>query len=193
MANLFDNSEYPQREPLALIAGDRWSWKRLDLTEYSTGYALSYSARLEANGGEEITISASVSGTDFIVEIASALTAAYPKGNYHWQAYITRASDNERVTIDSGTFNVHPNRDLETTDPRSHTKIVLDSIEAVIEKRATKDQESYSLNGRSLTRTSVDELVRLRDSYRAKYNVELRRERVKNGLGHSGRLLTRFV
>lgn len=193
MANLFDNSEYPQREPLAFIAGDRWAWKRLDLAQYSSGYALSYSARREADGGEEITISASISGTDFIVEVPSATTAAYPPGVYHWQAYITRASDSQRLTIDSGTFDVSPNRDLATTDPRSHTKIVLDSIEAVIEKRATKDQESYSLNGRSLTRTSVDELVRLRDSYRAKYNVELRRERVKNGLGHSGRLLTRFV
>jgi len=193
MANLFDNSEYPQREPLAFIAGDRWAWKRLDLAQYSSGYGLSYSARREADGGEEITISASISGTDFIVEVPSATTAAFPPGVYHWQAYITRASDSQRLTIDSGTFDVSPNRDLATTDPRSHTKIVLDSIEAVIEKRATKDQESYSLNGRSLTRTSVDELVRLRDSYRAKYNVELRRERVKNGLGHSGRLLTRFV
>ena len=193
MANLFDNSEYPQREPLALIAGDRWSWKRLDLTEYSTGYALSYSARLEANGGEEITISASVSGTDFIVEVASGTTAAYPSGMYHWQAYITRASDNERVTIDSGTFNVHPNRDLETTDPRSHAKLALDTIEKAIISRLNHTNESYSINGRSLTRTPLSELREIKNHYAGIYKAEQRRERVKNGLGHSGRLLTRFV
>jgi len=193
MANLFDNSEYPQREPLAFIAGDRWSWKRLDLALYSSGYALTYSARREADGGEEITISASISGTDFIVEIPSATTAAYPPGVYHWQAYITRASDSQRITIDSGTFDVSPNRDLATSDPRSHNKKVLDSIMAVIEKRATKDQESYSLNGRSLTRTSVEELQRLKNNYQAMYNAEVRRERIKNGLGHSGKIKTRFV
>ena len=193
MANLFDNSEYPQREPLAFIAGDRWSWKRLDLAPYSSGYALTYSARREADGGEEITITASISGTDFIVEIPSATTAAYPPGVYHWQAYITRASDSQRITIDSGTFDVSPNRDLATSDPRSHNKKVLDSIMAVIEKRATKDQESYSLNGRSLTRTSVEELQRLKNNYQAMYNAEVRRERIKNGLGHSGKIKTRFV
>jgi len=193
MANLFDNSEYPQREPLAFIAGDRWAWKRLDLAQYSSGYALSYSARREADGGEEITISASISGTDFIVEVPSATTAAFPPGVYHWQAYITRASDSQRITIDSGTFDVSPNRDLATSDPRSHNKKVLDSIMAVIEKRATKDQESYSLNGRSLTRTSVEELQRLKNNYQAMYNAEVRRERIKNGLGHSGKIKTRFV
>jgi len=193
MANLFDSTQYPNQEPLAFIAGDRWAWKRGDLAEYTTGYTLSYAARREADGGEEITISATASGSDFIVEVASATTAAFPPGLYHWQAYITRTSDSERLTVDSGRFEVEPNRDLATTDPRSHAKIVLDSIEAVIEKRATKDQESYSINGRSLTRTSIDELIKLRDSYRAKYLVEVRRERVKNGLGHRGRLLTRFI
>ena len=64
---------------------------------------------------------------------------------------------------------------------------------AVIEKRATKDQESYSLNGRSLTRTSVEELQRLKNNYQAMYNAEVRRERIKNGLGHSGKIKTRFV
>tara|TARA_B100000780_G_scaffold7817_1_gene5752 strand:- start:16767 stop:17348 length:582 start_codon:yes stop_codon:yes gene_type:complete len=193
MSNLFDSNEYPEREPLAFIAGDRWSWKRLDLAPYSSGYALTYSARREADGGEEITITASISGTDFIVEIPSATTAAYPPGVYHWQAYITRASDSQRITIDSGTFDVSPNRDLATSDPRSHNKKVLDSIMAVIEKRATKDQESYSLNGRSLTRTSVEELQRLKNNYQAMYNAEVRRERIKNGLGHSGKIKTRFV
>ena len=193
MANLFDNSEYPQREPLAFIAGDRWSWKRLDLALYSSGYALTYSARREADGGEEITISASISGTDFIVEVPSATTAAFPPGVYHWQAYITRASDSQRITIDSGTFDVSPNRDLATTDPRSHFKIVLDNIEAVIEERATKDQEAYSINGRSLSRTPVADLQQLADSYRGKYNAEINRHRAKKGLGHHGRLLTRFL
>jgi hypothetical protein len=66
-------------------------------------------------------------------------------------------------------------------------------VEAVLEKRATKDQEAYSIIGRSLTRTSIEELTKLRDSYRGKYVAEINRHRAKKGLGHRGRLLTRFL
>ena len=113
--------------------------------------------------------------------------------DYQWQSYLTRNSDSERITIDSGYIEVRPNRDLATTDPRSHYKIVLDAVEAVLEKRATKDQEAYSINGRSLTRTSIEELMKLRDTYRGKYVAEINRHRAKKGLGHHGRLLTRFL
>ena len=193
MANLFDSANYPQREPLALVIADRWAWKRDDLGDYpAASYTLKYACRLEAAGSTEIEITATANGTAFKVEVAAATTATYTTGIYHWQAYITRNSDSERVTVDTGTFEIRANRDLATGDPRGHYKIVLDNIEAVIEKRATKDQESYSINGRSLTRTSLDELVRLRDTYRAKYLTELNRERARKGLGHRGRLLTRF-
>lgn len=167
MGNLFDSSNYPSTEPDTIIAGDRWAWKRTDIgTDYPpASYDLTYSARLEASGATEIGITASESGSDYIVEVAAATTAAYTVGVYHWQAYITRTADSERVTVDIGTFEVIADRDNATTDPRSHIKIVLDAIQAVIEGRATKDQESYSIQGRSLSRTSIEDLLMLRDRY----------------------------
>ena len=50
-----------------------------------------------------------------------------------------------------------------------HVRRVIDAIEAVIERRATKDQKSYSIDGRSLERTPIDELLLLRDRYRAEW------------------------
>lgn len=194
MSNAFENSNYPTSEPSELIAGDRWAWKREDLgSDYAPAdYALSYSARLEGAGSTEIEITASESGSDYIVEVGQATTAAYTAGVYHWQAYITRTSDSERVTVDSGTFEVLANRDAATTDPRSHVKKTLDAIEAVIEDRASKDQESYTINGRSLSRTSLEDLMAFREKYRALYADEQRKEAIKNGEGHSGRVLARF-
>lgn len=52
-----------------------------------------------------------------------------------------------------------------------HIHRVLESIEAVIEKRATIDQERYTINNRELWRTPIPQLLELRDRYRA----ELRR------------------
>lgn len=191
--NVFDSANYPQTEPTELIAGDTWAWKRTDLgVDYApASYALSYSARLES-AGTEIGISASESGNDYIVTVAAATTAAYAAGVYHWQAYITRTSDSARVTVDSGTFEVIANRDTATTDPRSHAKIVLDAVEAVIESRATKDQESYTINGRSLSRTPLKDLIMLRDKYRTLYLQEQRAEAIANGQGSSSRILVRF-
>ena len=51
-------------------------------------------------------------------------------------------------------------------EARGHAQRVLASIEAVIEGRATKDQESYAINGRSLVRTSIADLLLLRDRYK---------------------------
>jgi len=194
MANLFDVSNYPQREPFSLVIADRWTWKKDDLTDYpSSAYTLKYSFRLDGAGATEIQITASANGTAFKIEVGASTSTSYTAGNYQWQSYLTRNSDNERVTIDSGYIEIRPNRDLATTDPRSHFKIVLDNIEAVIEERATKDQEAYSINGRSLSRTPIADLQQLADSYRGKYDAEINRHRAKKGLGHHGRLLTRFI
>ena len=188
MANLFDSTNYPETEPTQIIAGDRAAWKRTDLgTDYApASYSLKYSARLENSGSTEIEITASESGSDYIVEVGQSTTAAYTAGVYHWQAYITRTSDSERVTVDSGTWEIKANRDAATTDPRNHVKKVLDAIESVIEGRASKDQESYSIQGRALSRTPIADLITLRDKYRAEWVREQRAERIKNNLGHSG-------
>lgn len=167
MGNLFDSTNYPDGEPGRLVVGDRWLWKRADLgVDYPpASYALTYSLRLES-AGTEIEITASESGGDYLVEVASATTAAYTAGKYRWQAYITRSSDSQRITIGTGWVEVVANRDAATGDPRTHARIVLAAIEAVIEGKATKDQQSYSVEGVSLSRYAWPELVALRARYR---------------------------
>lgn len=182
--NLFDSDNYPESEPTELTVGDRWAWKRSDLTDYDNSlHTLTYSARLEASGSTEIEITASASGTDYLVEIPAATTSTYSKGKYHWQAYITRISDSERVTIESGSFSLTNNNELSNIDPRSHAKVVLEAIEATIERRATKDQQSYTINGRTLARTPIEELMVLRDRYRDEVRQEETKEKLANGMG----------
>jgi hypothetical protein len=49
-----------------------------------------------------------------------------------------------------------------------------------MENRATIDQSSFSIAGRSLSRMSVDELFAYRDRYQTEYNAEIKRARIKN-------------
>ncbi len=194
MPNLFDSANYPSREPDELTIGDRWAWKRGDLAaDYAVAsYSLKYSLRLLGTTATEIEITAAETGGEYVVEVPSATTAAYTAGTYAWQAYITRTSDSERVLVGTGTMKVVANRDIATTDPRTHARKVLDAIEAVLESRATKDQEEYAIAGRSLRRTPIEDLLVLRDRYRADVRAEERAEKIKNGMQGGGRILVRM-
>lgn len=193
MGNAFDSANYPTREPAQLTIGDRWLWKRTDLgADYPpASYALKYVLRLHSTGAE-IEITANESGADYLVEVASTATAPYTAGRYAWTAYIIRSSDNERLVVGTGTVEVIANRDVAATDPRSHARKVLDAIEAVIENRATVDQQEYTIAGRSLKRMLVTDLLVLRDRYRADVRAEELAERIKNGMGGGGRVLVRL-
>lgn len=183
MANLFDSDNYPQTEPSSFIEGDRVAWKRADLhSDYdNTLYTLSYEARLEGDGTASISISATASGTDYLVELPSATTLAYSVGVYHWSAYITRDADSQRVQVDSGTFEVKADKATATTDPRTYWRVVRDNVRAVMTDTATTDQRKFEMNGTSLERRSVSELLALLN--RAEYEVyrEEQKERVNNG------------
>ena len=194
MANLFDTDNAAETEPEKIVAGDRLIFKRTDLhTDYANdSYTLKYSARLEGTGSTEIEITATASGDDYLVQVNSLTTASYTVGTYQWQAYITRNSDSQRLTIDQGSWEVLANRDAATTDPRSHPRIMLEKIESILEGRAAADVSSYSINGRSLTKIPIEELMNFRSRYKAEYLREGRRERAKNGIGTGAKMLARF-
>lgn len=183
--NLFDAANYPTREPAQLVVGDRWAWKRADLAvDYPVAsYSLKYSLRLLGAGTTEIEITAGETGGEYVIEVASATTAGKTAGTYAWQAYITRTSDSERVLVGQGTVELVANRDVATTEPRSYARRMLAAIEAVMENRASKDQEEYSIQGRSLKRTSLPDLMVWRDRFREEVRQELAAERMAQGMG----------
>lgn len=186
MSNAFDAANFPAREPASLTAGDRVMWKRTDLgADYPPAlYSLRYSLRRDSAPAEpEIEILATASGSDFIIEVTAAVSGAWTPGRYVWQAYITRLSDSQRLTVGRGQFEINPNFNESNIDLRSHARRTLDSIEAAIEAlSSTLNVKSYSLtiggSSRSMTKRDVPELLVLRDRYRAEARDE---ERWQNG------------
>ena len=184
MANLFDASNYPSQEPETLVVGDRWVWQRPDLvTDYPTDqYALTYEFHCDSGGGgsHKFTVTASETSTAYVVEVSSTVTENYTAHLYKWYAFITRTSDSQRVAVDNGITTLVANYADSNADVRTHAKKVLDSIQAVIENRATVDQSSFTIAGRSLSRMTIDELFMVRDRYRAEYNEEVKKARIRN-------------
>ena len=148
MINLFDSDNFPTVLPEVFTIGDRWVWKRTDLgTDYPpSSYALSYNARLQGAGSTAISITASESDNDYLVEVASAARASYTAGTYSWSTFITRSSDYQRIQIDSGDFVIKTNLATSTADPRTQPEQMVDHLESTLESLAQKLTTSYSVS-----------------------------------------------
>ena len=142
----------------------------------------------------KFTLTATEANDTYYIEAASSSTTSYAVGDYIWEAYITKTADSNRVMVDSGRTTITQNLADTNADLRSHAKKVLDNIEAVIEEgRASIDQSSMSIAGRSLSRMSVDELMTFRDRYRAEYLKEIKLARIRNGQGTGNTPKVRFT
>ena len=194
MEDLFDSTNYPTTEPEILVIGDRWLWKRTDIgTDYApSSYALSYNARLLGTGSTTFSITASESATDYIVEVASSTTSSRTVGVYAWNMFITRSSDSERIALDSGKFDVRDNLATSSADQRTHAAKMVDYLEATQESLAQKLTSSYSITDRSNTLRSMDEVSAQLNYYRAVYNREVMKDRVKSGKRTGQNILVRF-
>lgn len=174
-----------------IVAGDTLafsaefaSWPATD------GWTLAY--RLVPLSGAAITIAASANGSAYAVAVAAATTAGWKPGAYAWSAYVTKAG--ERHTLDRGRVQIRPDSGAASNiDLRSHARKVLDAIEAVLEKRATRDQMGYTINGRELRRTPIADLLELRSRYRAEVRAEEQADRLAQGQSDRRRLFVRLL
>lgn len=194
MANLFDSTNYPTAVPTELKAGDNWAWVDNKLgSDYSNAlFSLKYEFNLiDGSTNVNIQIVAVNDGSDYKVELPNTTTTNYAPGEYNWIANIHRNAGG-RVKVGEGYVSVQPNYDTTTTSVRSFAKQMLDAIEAVALNRATMDQSSMSIAGRSLSRMSIDELMTFRDRFKTEYLKELKMSRVKNGQGSGNNIKIRF-
>lgn len=142
---------------------------------------------LALRGPAAIDIEGTVDGVGFAFTATALDTAEWVVGHYTWAAVVD--ADGEKHVAAEGVLEVCPDPlSDEVRDARTHARRVLASIEAVIEARATKDQQSYKINDRELVRTPLAELIRLRVLYRAEVALEDRK-----AAGKPNRLGRRYV
>jgi hypothetical protein len=160
----------PLKEPLEIVAGDTAKW-RVSETDYPPAtWTLTYSL---VCADARISITATNNGDNtHLVSVAATTTDDWTPGNYYYQAYMTSGA--ERFMLREGYVEIKPNFATLSAgyDARSHVKKVLDAIEAVIENKATSDQLSYSIAGRSLQRMSWDQIMSAYDDYKRKWERE---------------------
>ena len=150
--------------PLSLTAGDRWTWTD-SLSDYpATLWTLTYYFRGPTSLAAAVGVA---SGTDHVVTVAAATTAALKPGVYDWQARANLILTVTTIaTVAIGRLTVAPNLAAAAVDYRSFNVRVTEALQATIENRATTDQLSMSIAGRSLSRMSWDELLGAYDRFK---------------------------
>ncbi len=154
--------------PRIIPQGDTVSWQ-INLSNYpADAWTLTYTfindvAKFTATGSD-------VDGTHTFT-LTSADTGLLVPGSYRWTSKV--AAGLEVYTVGVGDTEVTPDTSqLLTYDARTWAEISLDNVEAVIQNRATLDQESYSIAGRSLARTPLQDLINLRKYLQAEVSKE---------------------
>lgn len=180
----------PDQVPSDLVAGDLWAWTRDLSSDYpaSTWTGVWYFE----NAYAAFSAAATATGNVFNASIAAATSTGYRAGRYRWQFVVTSGAT--RKTAEGGWVDVAPDPAAAgSLDRRSHARKVLDAIEATIEGRASNDQVSMSIAGRSISRTPMVELITLRDKYRMYVADEESADDVAAGLGSKRRVFVRLA
>ena len=142
----------------------------------------------------KVSITATDNGNGhFLIAAAYSVTDAWKPDFYNYQAHITTAAG-VRKYVEQGSFEVKPRfADMSSGfNNNTHVKKTLDALEATIEGKASQDQLSYSIAGRSLSRLSPSELLSWREKYKAEYARELSAARIAAGLGNPNKIRVRM-
>lgn len=126
-------------------------------------------------GAGVITLTATGDGSTFTFAVPGETTAGWPQGPYWVSIRATKGAD----VIEVGKRKIDIAPDLANAeagfDGRSQNEIALAAIQAVMAKRATIDQQKYTINNRELWRTPIADLLKLHSFYATAVRRERRR------------------
>ena len=152
-------------------------------------WALTY--YLRKDGATATRFSAAADGDSYLVTVAAATTAAYASGIYGFIGWVIKGT--EKFEIFNSMIEVLPNpTNSSAYDPRSHSRRVLDLIEAAMEGRIPNGMESYSIGGRSINKIPLNQLRELYEKYKQDVGIEEQAERLVNGRRSGKNIGVRF-
>jgi hypothetical protein len=160
----------PDQVPSTLIAGDTWVFTR----GYGNYPQPTWVATLYAEmSGSQINATATASGTAQSFNVVASTTSGYKTGRYKWWVRVTDGTSS--YTVEDGWFDIKPDPAASgTRDQRSWARRTLDALESTLEGRASSDQLAMTINGRSLSRIPLQELLTWQDKLRQRVRTEER-------------------
>lgn len=172
----------PEKVPASLVAGDTWEWTK-DLPDYprTTWTATFYFE----NKDKTFSVTGTGSTSVHSFSIPAATTAGYPAGRYLYRLRVNDGTTYKAIEQGWVEVGVDPAA-AGTRDIRSDARKMLDALNATLIGKASNDQLSMSIQGRSLSRMSPAELMDWRDRVRSEVRAE--EQAASAGLGRNIRV-----
>ena len=165
-------------EPAVIYSGASLKWKRAEDSTYSSANGYTTLLYEIYNKDAFYTISETTTdGSEWTVEVASATTDDWDPGRYDWMVFATKTG--EKWLLAAGTVEIKKVGIQQ--DGRSFWRRVRDALQATLENKATRDQISLSIAGRSIGRMSPQELNDWLDRATREVAKEDRAARVADG------------
>lgn len=142
-----------------------------------------WSLKALIRGPSTIDLLSVASGTSHVLAASATITSGFVAGDY--RVSLRAVSGDEVVELECGAVAILDDVAgiTDGDDVRGAAARGLAAIDAVLLGRASKDQESYTINGRSLTRTSIADLLLLQKSYQTAVAKEKRGGKSRRFLG----------
>ena len=149
--------------PASLTAGTSLRFQR-SYASYPASSGWTYNFYLA--GASVLSVAGVASGADFVITLAPSDTAGFAQGTYRYTEIVLK--DSVKVEMGRGLLNIEMNLATATAGTaQTHEEKTLSIIEAALSGRLTKDIESYQIAGRAVSKIPINELMRLRGTYKA--------------------------
>lgn len=184
----------PSIEPVAFRAGTTVAWTKSDFPNFNRteGYTTAKYTINGRSGSKTIEGTWSSDDNEWTFELAAG-SNDLSAGTYTLYGFVQN-SDSDVQPVYEGTLEVKASlATAAQVDTRTHVKIVLDAIEATMQRRATREQESTQLpNGVAISLLKPADLIKWYEHYKYLYSQELDTQRVRNG-GSRPKILPTFL
>ncbi len=169
------------------------SWE-MEVTFVPADATAGAAIQIDSDLGQQITKNSDGSYTG---EISGSDSSSFTADTvYHWHMVMRDGTD--RYTVQQGRVYIVTSYDVlsdagGTHDVRSDTKKRLDQIRARLAGRTLLDQDSMTIGNRAISRMNIKELMYWEGVEAAKYQSEVRKERIARGLKTSRSVKVRFT
>lgn len=182
----------PTTEPAFARTGDTLAWRR-SLADYpAQDWVLKY--RL-INAAGKIDLTATADGSDHLISVAAATSAAWAAGEYEWQSYVEGGTA-ERYTVGTGRLTLRPNLAAQAGgfEARSTARKALADLRAALATWiSTSGQvQEYEIAGRRMKYASAGDIRARISLLEREVAREDTAEKLAAGQDPGRRLLVRF-
>jgi hypothetical protein len=182
------------REPIQIAAGDTLTFtRRIPAYPAGAGWGLTY--ELTSAAGPAIQFQSVASGNDHAVTVAAAVTALWVSGEYVLTGYAVNVGSAERFQVFfPAPFIVLPNTatgGVGVAQP-THCQKMITSLEATLEQMAQDDLQETSIAGTQFRSEKREDIKKLLNIYYGEHQVEVDRQRSRDGLPNRNKIRMRL-